>query len=188
MIREDLFPSEPPVLERERIRVRPVDERDVPALQALYSDPEVLRYIARPALEDLDAAREAIGKILAGYADGSSLQLAIERKDDRAFLGLCLLFRFHKSSRRAELGYALNVAHWSKGYANEAIGALVAHAFTKMQLNRLEADIDPRNSASARLLEKLGFKAEGILRERWIVKGEVSDSRFYGLLRSEWVG
>jgi len=55
-----------------------------------------------------------------------------------------------------------------------------------MQLHRLEADIDPRNAASAKTLERLGFRREGLMRERWIVEGVVSDSAVYGLLASEW--
>ncbi|MDO9353805.1 MAG: GNAT family protein, partial [Solirubrobacteraceae bacterium] len=88
--------------------------------------------------------------------------------------------------RRAELGYALARQAWGGGYMHEALQALVAHAFEALQLHRLEADIDPRNAASARSLERLGFVREGLLRERWIVDGEVSDSALYGLLAPEW--
>ena len=69
---------------------------------------------------------------------------------------------------------------------NEALQTLVAYAFTTLNLNRLEADIDPRNTASAKTLERLGFQQEGYLRERWIVGDEISDTAFYGLLRREW--
>jgi RimJ/RimL family protein N-acetyltransferase len=64
----------------------------------------------------------------------------------------------------------------------EAASALVEHAFGTLELRRIEADIDPRNVASARLLERLGFVREGLLRERWMVGDEVSDSALYGLL------
>ena len=60
------------------------------------------------------------------------------------------------------------------------------YAFQTLDLNRLEADIDPRNKASARTLERLGFQKEGHLRERWIVNDEISDTDLYGLLRREW--
>ena len=69
---------------------------------------------------------------------------------------------------------------------HEALLALLHLAFTDLQLKRIEADIDPRNVASARSLERLGFAKEGLLRERWIVEGEVSDSALYGLLHSDW--
>ena len=78
-------------------------------------------------------------------------------------------------------------AHWGKGYMNEALNGLVSHAFEVMNLRRLEADVDPRNGASVRTLERLGFEREGFLRERWYVNGEIQDALFYGLLRREWL-
>jgi [ribosomal protein S5]-alanine N-acetyltransferase len=131
-------------------------------------------------------ALELIAKSKAGYSDGSLLQLALERTADGAFLGLCLLFNFNKTSARAEIGYALASGYRSNGYMSEALPALIDHAFGALALNRLEADIDPRNAASARLLDRLGFMPEGVLRERWIVNGEPSDSRMYGLLARDW--
>ena len=69
----------------------------------------------------------------------------------------------------------------------EALQALLAFAFTDLDLHRLEADIDPRNAASKAALVRLGFQEEGLLRERWIVGDEVSDSALYGLLQRDWV-
>ncbi|ETP61422.1 hypothetical protein BDSB_27145 [Burkholderia dolosa PC543] len=68
---------------------------------------------------------------------------------------------------------------------SEAASALIEHAFGTLNLRRIEADIDPRNVALARLLERLGFIREGLLRERWIVGDDVSDSALYGLLKSD---
>ena len=70
---------------------------------------------------------------------------------------------------------------------HEALGALLIHAFGKLALHRVEADIDPRNAASARSLERLGFQREGLLRERWIVAGQVSVTALYGLLARDWL-
>jgi len=69
---------------------------------------------------------------------------------------------------------------------HEALQELLEFGVGELDLNRIEADIDPRNSASARTLERLGFTKEGYLRERWIVGDEVSDTAIYGLLRREW--
>jgi [ribosomal protein S5]-alanine N-acetyltransferase len=100
-------------------------------------------------------------------------------------IGTVSLFALDLGNRRAEIGYALHRSAWGHGYAAEAVTGVVDHAFGELGLNRLEADIDPRNEASARLLDRLGFRREGLLRERWIVAGEVSDSALYGLLRSD---
>jgi len=69
---------------------------------------------------------------------------------------------------------------------HEAMQALLGYAFQALNLNRLEADIDPRNLASAKTLERLGFQKEGHLRERWIVNDEISDTALYGLLHRDW--
>ena len=79
-------------------------------------------------------------------------------------------------------GGAMARSAWGHGYAQEAGRAVISHAFDVLGLNRIEAEIDPRNEASARVLERLGLRREGLLRERWIVAGEVSDSALYGLL------
>ena len=71
---------------------------------------------------------------------------------------------------------------------HEALGALVACAFTTMGLRRLEAEVDPRNAASGRLLQVLGFVREGLLRQRWVDRGEAHDVEAYGLLKHEWAG
>jgi RimJ/RimL family protein N-acetyltransferase len=121
-----------------------------------------------------------------GLAASEHVRLALaDRRDDR-LLGTCSLFSFDLSNRRAEIGYALSRAEWGRGLMHEALQALVGYAFETLALHRLEADIDPRNSASARSLERLGFRLEGLLRERWIVAGEVSDSGLYGLLERDW--
>ncbi len=121
-----------------------------------------------------------------GYRTGGVLQFGIERSNDCTLIGTCTLHNFHLASRRAEVGYALGRPYWGQGYMQEALHVLINYAFDTLSLNRLEADIDPRNTASQNTLESLGFLKEGLLRERWIVNGETSDSGFYGLLRSDW--
>lgn len=69
----------------------------------------------------------------------------------------------------------------------EALTALIDHAIGTLRLHRLEADVDPRNERSVRLLDRLGFVREGLLRERWLEAGEVQDAVFYGLLAREWL-
>jgi [ribosomal protein S5]-alanine N-acetyltransferase len=64
---------------------------------------------------------------------------------------------------------------------------VLSYAFDVLQLERIEADIDPRNTASCRLVERLGFKQEGLLRNRWRVNGEICDSAYYGLLKNEFI-
>ena len=173
-------------LSAERISLRRFMPSDATPLFELFSHPEVMRYWSRPAMTEMAQADELVLQILADYETGASLPLVIERRDDNVFVGNCTLHHFHAASRRAEIGYALARPYWGRGYMHEALQTLVSHAFERLDLHRLEADIDPRNTSSARSLERLGFLKEGHLRERWIVNGEVSDTGFYGLLRSDW--
>ena len=120
------------------------------------------------------------------FVQRRAIRWGIFGRDDGPLLGTCRLFEFSEQNRRAELGYVMGREHWGKGYIHEALAAVVACAFTTLELHRLEVDIDPRNIASIRTAARLGFVEEGLLRERWIVDGEISDSLMMGLLHHEW--
>ncbi len=93
-----------------------------------------------------------------------------------------MLFNYVKESRRAEIGFGVSRNFWGKGIVLEAGNALIEHAFKTLNLRRIEAEIDPDNVSSGKVLERLGFIKEGFLRQRWEVNGVVSDSAIYGLL------
>lgn len=169
-----------------RLQLRPLHAADAAALFHIYADPQVMRYWSAPPWADPARADEVIAADQLALARGEHLRLALIRSQDDALVGTVSLFAFHEASRRAEIGYALAREAWGQGLMAEALDALVAWAFDALQLHRIEADIDPRNTASAKSLARLGFVHEGHLRERWIVSGEVSDAALYGLLRSEW--
>jgi RimJ/RimL family protein N-acetyltransferase len=169
-----------------RLRLRPLAAGDADSLYAIFSDPVVMRYWSTPPWASHAQAHEMIANDAVELHAGAHLRLALIRKADAALVGTCSLFALHAASRRAEIGYALARSAWGTGLMAEALDALVAHAFGELQLNRIEADIDPRNTASAKSLARIGFVNEGLFRERWIVAGEVSDAAMYGLLRSEW--
>ncbi len=179
--------TSPTMLATKRLRLRRFTHDDDAALFELFSHPEVTRYWSAPPFTQMLQAEKRIDEALGHYAADTAYPLAVVRIDDDRMIGNCTLWNFHRQNRRAEVGYALVRAYWGKGYMHEAMGAMVDFAFREMQLHRLEADIDPRNVASAKTLERLGFQREGVLRERWIVGDEISDSALYGLLASEWV-
>lgn len=170
----------------ERLLLRPLDAGDQAALFAVFSDPEVMRYWSSPPWTALEQAGQYIASAGQDLAAGAMLRLGIEVAATGQLAGQAALHHFDRQNRRCEVGYALGRAHWGKGYLAEALGAMLDYGFASLELNRVEADIDPRNAASARALERLAFRHEGLLRERWIVGGEVCDTDFYGLLRSDW--
>ena len=177
-----------PTLRTPRLRLRPFDDADANDLFALHSSAEVLRYWDAPPWADRARSQRFIdvSRQLAGEHTG--VRLAVERCSDVTFIGWCSLNRWNPEYRSASLGYCFAQQAWGQGYATEAAGALLRWAFDALDLNRVQAETDTRNMASARVLEKLGFVREGTLREDCVVNGEVSDSWVFGLLRREWPG
>ncbi|HEV7816110.1 MAG TPA: GNAT family protein [Janthinobacterium sp.] len=183
------MPSSPPEqlqLRAQRLLLRPLRPADAAALFGIFSDPQTLRYWSSSPWTTMAQADAMIASARIAQEDGSALRFGLEIAASGELIGNCTLYHFSPSNRRCEVGYILGRGHWGKGYMAEAMARLLAHAFDALDLNRIEADIDPRNAASARLLERLGFRKEGFMRERWIVNGEICDTDYYGLLRAEW--
>ncbi len=181
-----LMPLPTPTIRTDRLTLRPVADADADALFALHSDASVLRYWDSPPWSEPSRAERFIAVSRQLEQDGTGARVAMERSSDGTFLGWCGVVRWNPDHRSASLGYCLDRAAWGQGYATEAAGALVQWAFDTLDLNRVQAETDTRNAASARVLEKLGFVREGTLREDCVVNGEVSDSWVFGLLRREW--
>jgi RimJ/RimL family protein N-acetyltransferase len=175
-----------PIITTPRVVLRWISEDDIDGLYEVFSDPQVMRYWSRGPLPDREAAAAMQREIAAGNESGTMIKWGLALRDSNSLIGTTTLFNLKLDNGRAEVGYAMGSAYWGKGLMNEALQALLLHAFESLKLRRLEADVDPRNAASIRTLERLGFQREGFLRERWHVCGEIQDALFYGLLRREW--
>lgn len=145
-----------------------------------------MEYWNTPPWTDIQQANDFIASAEFDANDPQEVTLGIFSKDSKELVGKCMLFALHKESRRAEIGFGIGAPHWGKGVVAEAAGALLDYAFNELHLNRIEAEIDPSNIGSGRVLEKLGFTRDGYLPERWIIGGQVSDSALYGLLAKNW--
>lgn len=177
-----------PDLETARLLVRRLRMDDAPAMLEILSDPETTRYWGRPAMTELPQAEQYTRENLRWMDDGHCLYWGIEEKASGRMIGTCTLFKLDLDNQRGEIGYLLNRSFWRRGLMKEALGSVIAHAFDGMQLHRLEADIDPENIASIRLLEGFGFQHEGLFRDRWRVNGRWSDSVMMGLVRDPGTG
>jgi [ribosomal protein S5]-alanine N-acetyltransferase len=175
-----------PTVESKRLCLRWISLADTEAFFAVYSHPEVMRYWSTPPLVDREEAANLIRKIEEDWKRQAILKWGIARRSDDHLIGSVTLFNLDFYHRRAEIGYALGREFWGQGYMSEALTALLRYAFAELGLHRIEADIDPRNAASIRTVEKLGFQREGHLRERWQTNGEIQDAYFYGLLKQDF--
>lgn len=174
-----------PALAASRLTLRMLRDDDVPALFAIFGDTGAMKYFGMPALKDAGGARRLLCDIRRFAESGTLFQWGIARNAGDAVIGTATLHHMDAPNRRAEIGFAVARDQWGRGYATEAVARLIRHAFDDLGMHRLEADPDPRNAASIRVLEKLGFKYEGLLRERYFHDGEPQDAAYYGLLRQE---
>jgi RimJ/RimL family protein N-acetyltransferase len=170
----------------QRLQLRPLQSGDALRLFEIHSNAEFMRYWSSPPWRSIEQATTLIEKDQVEMAQGRNLRFGIFLREKKLLIGTCTLFNINQQCRRAELGYGIAQEHWRHGFMTEAVSELLKFGFSELNLNRVEADIDPRNVASGRSLEKLGFLREGFLRERWIVGDEVSDSALYGLLARDW--
>ena len=175
-----------PTINTSRLSLRWIRAEDVDDFYAVYSNPEVMRYWSTLPLPDKDAASKLINEIHEGIKRDEMMKWGIALRSSDKLIGSVTLFHIDFTHRRAEIGYAQGRAYWGQGYMQEALKAVLNHAFEILNLHRIEADVDPRNAASVRTLERLGFQREGYLRERWQVNGEIQDAFYYGLLRPDW--
>ena len=175
-----------PTLHATALRLRPVTDGDADALFDLHSSATVLRYWDAPPWAERARADRFIAASRQMAEDGTGARLIIDRTSDGAFVGWCSLTRWNPDHRSAALTYILREAAWGNGYATAAAHALLRWAYDTSDLNRVQAEADTRNVASARVLEKCGFVREGRLREDCVVDGDVSDSWVYGLIGRDW--
>jgi len=148
-----------PTIPTERLRLRWLTSGDVPALAAIFGDPEVCRFWSRPVLPNLAAAEALHLDIVGGFAARSLFQWGIAERGTNAVVGTCTLAALSSEHRRAEVGFALARAVWGRGYIAEALPVMIGFAFSTLDLHRLEADVDPRNERSIRALERVGSSA-----------------------------
>lgn len=169
-----------------RVSLRAVEATDLPVLMLVNGDPEVTRFLPYPAWQSQADAQAWFERVAKLTAQGSARQLVIVDNADGQPIGTVLLFRFEEASARLELGYTLARAHWGRRVARESLALAISQAFTRMGIRRIEAEVNPDNTASHRLLVSLGFTLEGLLRERWTAKGVTYSVNHYGLLAREW--
>jgi RimJ/RimL family protein N-acetyltransferase len=176
-----------PTLQTPRLILRSLEPSDDADVFAVFSDPMVMRYWDGAIMATRQDAMKYIDHIHYGFRRRELFQWGIADRETNAVIGTCTLTHFSTIHERSEIGFAIRQERWGKGLGAEAVAAVVALAFEKLKLHRIEADVDPRNDRSLRLLERLGFRREGYLRERYCISGERQDAVMMGLLRAEWI-
>jgi aminoglycoside 6'-N-acetyltransferase len=173
-------------LTTERLVIRRFRLTDADALRAYRSDPAVARYQGWAAPLSTEEAAELVRIFHEGDpAAPGWFQYAIVLRDEDVLIGDIGVNR-HENGRQAEIGFTLARAWWGRGYAYEAVSRVLEQLFLVEGLLRVSADADARNEASARLLDRVGFRREGLRRAHTWIKGEWTDDLLFGILADEW--
>jgi [ribosomal protein S5]-alanine N-acetyltransferase len=175
-----------PTLETPRLILSLFSFDDAPEVQRLAGDFAIADTTATIPHPYPDGAAESwIASSDSRWLVKQTLALAIRSKEDGALLGAISLFNI-LPEHRAELGYWIGKPFWGKGYASEAGHAILAFGFTELKLKRIHGEYLARNPASGRVMDKLGLKQEGVLRQHAIKWGKLEDMVCRGILREEW--
>jgi ribosomal-protein-alanine N-acetyltransferase len=175
-----------PDLSSDRLLLRQVRESDAAFLFDHLSDSRVCRYLYdEEPFTTIDEAESLIQLFI--DPEGKTLnRWIIVTKGSGEPIGTCGFGFWDKQNNIAEIGYDLGPAYWDRGYMTEALTEALTSGFENMSLNRVEAVIALENVASIRLVEKLGFQREGVLRDRHLFRGRYYDHYLYSLLAREW--
>lgn len=175
-----------PEFTTDRLFLRMVKEKDVPYLFEIKADAETTAKYGRKPHTEVEQTSRWVSEILKDYVGRKTLYWAVTLKGKDDPIGSFTLWNIDLDSYMAELGYELNRKYWRSGIMLEALNPMIGWAFREMGLNRIEACPMKMNKASIGLLEKLGFKFEGNLRERIFFNGKFEDQLYYSILKSDW--
>ncbi|MFB9236755.1 GNAT family N-acetyltransferase [Plantactinospora siamensis] len=171
-----------------RLDLRPFEPTDLAALHAYRSRPDVVRYLYEEP-DDEAATRASLERRLRRTAlrtGGDALNLAVVVRETGRLVGDVMLAWTSAEHRQGEIGYVFHPAAAGRGYATEAAAEMLRLGFEWLGLHRVVGRLDARNTASARVLERLGMRREAHLVQNEFVKGEWTDEAIYALLAAEW--
>lgn len=186
--RYDRIPDLFPAIHLEALLLREVDGRDAEAWYARNSDPDVVFPMGGELMFAPRDAYAAIDSIRRRFREKTMIRWGIVPRGYTEAVGTTGFNDFTQHDLRAELGYGLAQDWWGQGLMTEANRAVIDFGFRTLELNRIEAAVLEGNTRSLRVLEKLGFQREGLLREHHIVAGEPRDFWMLSVLRREWLG
>jgi aminoglycoside 6'-N-acetyltransferase len=171
-----------------RVALRRFQLGDLATFVAYRSCEQVARYQSWDAPYPREEGERFIQQIAREHPDtpGEWFQFAVALRSTGQLIGDCAAMPHADDPRQCDIGFTISIEHQGHGYATEAVRLLLNYLFTERAKHRITANCDPRNAASVALLERLGMRREGHLRESTWAKGEWTDDLVYALLPDEW--
>ncbi|WNS74703.1 GNAT family N-acetyltransferase [Bacillus sp. DTU_2020_1000418_1_SI_GHA_SEK_038] len=174
-----------PRLETERVILRKLQMNDAPGMFSYFSKEEVTKFYDLATFTSEKQAEDLIESLLYKYENRKQIRWAIVLKETGQFIGTCGFHEIEEEHWKAEIGYELHPDYWGKGIMTEVIHAVVQYGLIEIGLNRIEAIFDPRNSSSKKVLEKNGFEFEGLLKKKFLKKGQFVDGVIAAILKED---
>ena len=179
-----------PIIETSRLLLNRLTKQDREPLFAIFSDPNVIEHYDVELFKSIDEADRLIDYFDARFDSNTGIRWAIRDKLSGEFLGTCGFTNWNEFDHSAVVGYELSKQNWGKGYAIEAVGAIINFIFEErfhFYVHRVEALILPSNTPSQKLVKNLGFSLEGTLRGKCYWNNDFHDMNMFGVLRNEQV-
>jgi ribosomal-protein-alanine N-acetyltransferase len=183
-INKNIF-KEFPEFESERLYFRKIKPGDANYIYNLRSNNDVMRFMDVPRHYSIKDSEKLVESIEGSYKTETGITWAIVEKKSNEFIGYIGFIRMTPEHCRAEIGYALDPKYWGKGYMYESIKRIADFGFNKLNLHSIEANVNPLNERSKKVLERVGFKNEAYFRENYLFDGNFLDSIIYSLLEKD---
>ncbi len=175
-----------PELETNRLKLVQVKKEHTKSFYEIMSKDEVTRYYGMDSLESIDDASKIVESFQITYESNRGIRWGIVLKETGEFVGTLGLNNLSTWSKRAEIGFELHPSHWNKGIMTEAVKEVLRYSFEDIELFRMGAITYPQNEPSIKLLTRLGFTKEGLLRGYLYQNDQSHDAFIFSLLRTEW--
>lgn len=173
-------------LHTKRLILEPMNQSDLMFIFEHFSKAEVNRYLYdAPPVTEMNEAQEIVDWYQ-NTSEKTHCRWIIKLKEDGQSIGTCGFHLYDPSQHTLDIGYDLSPIYWQKGYMKEAVNAILAFVYEKMQVNRIQAIVALDNKASQQLLTSVGFLQEGLLRAKHFYKGVYYDHYVYGILKEDF--
>lgn len=175
-----------PKLETKRLYLTEFVKSDAEELFKMRSDERVLKYLDRDPHKTVEESELMIEKMISTYNSKDGINWIIREKDTLNVIGYIGYWRLIRENIRAEIGYAMKPEYWGNGYMQESLTKVIDFGFKEFGLHSIEANVNPNNLSSIKLLEKFGFSREAYFREDYFYNGKFLDSAIYSLLETDY--
>lgn len=182
---EHIFESFPD-LNTGRIILRQITQEDDKSLLEVLSNEVTCEYLLHNAINDIENIKRMIAGMQRFFDEKQRIRWGIAQKQDNTIIGHCGFFDIDRSNFCAEISYCLKNELWGQGIMTEAVEAMIKFGFEDYGLNRIVAKVIKGNVGSIKVLQKLGFVQEGILRENLYKNGQFHDVMLFSVLKSEY--